>query len=267
MALSTLEWGLVALLMLFPLLWQFSHAFRYYLKNIFLNCWIMISAIIVIPLALPRPGNVENMRYVKWLLHKGGIMLGLRFQVRNHENLTSAPTPCVVVCNHQSSVDTIGMLKMMPPRTTVLVKKELLYAGPFGAASWLCGIVFVDRSNRSKAHEVMANTAKIMHDRKLNIWIFPEGTRNFNGKMLQFKKGAFHLAIQAKVPIYPVVFSSYRNFLNTKAKVFNTGEVIISCLPPVSTEGLTIDDVTKLTEQVQSVMEMEYERISTDLKS
>lgn len=56
------------------------------------------------------------------------------------------------------------MMEVMPPRTTALAKKELVYAGPFGLASWLSGIIFVDRSNPEKAHKTMERVAKIMHD-------------------------------------------------------------------------------------------------------
>jgi lysophosphatidate acyltransferase len=56
------------------------------------------------------------------------------------------------------------------------------------------------------------------------IWIFPEGTRNATNKLLPFKKGAFHLAIQAQIPIVPLVVSSYNSFYNKKNKLFTSGK-------------------------------------------
>lgn len=55
------------------------------------------------------------------------------------------------------------------------------------------------------------------------IWIFPEGTRNADGKLRQFKKGAFNLAVQAQIPIVPLVISSYNGFYNKKQKLFTSG--------------------------------------------
>lgn len=46
--------------------------------------------------------------------------------------------------------------------------------------------------------------------------------------MLPFKKGAFHLAIQAQVPIVPVVVANYSDVLNLKKKMFNKGVIDVS---------------------------------------
>ena len=53
--------------------------------------------------------------------------------------------------------------------------------------------------------------------------MFPEGTRNMSNEMLEFKKGAFHLALVGQLPILPVIISSYRGFLSHPHKVFNPG--------------------------------------------
>jgi 1-acyl-sn-glycerol-3-phosphate acyltransferase len=70
----------------------------------------------------------------------------------------------------------------------------------------------------------------------------------------EFKKGAFHVAIQGQVPILPVVFSSYRTFLDKKLKIFNLGEIIIEALPPISTEGLSADDIDQLMQKTRQLM-------------
>jgi len=54
------------------------------------------------------------------------------------------------------------------------------------------------------------------------MWIFPEGTRSKKSELLPFKKGAFHIAMQNKLPIVPVVISPY-TFINDEKKIFNSG--------------------------------------------
>jgi 1-acyl-sn-glycerol-3-phosphate acyltransferase len=54
------------------------------------------------------------------------------------------------------------------------------------------------------------------------MWIFPEGTRRKNAELLPFKKGAFHIAMQNKLPIVPVIISPY-TFINDEKKIFNHG--------------------------------------------
>ena len=61
-----------------------------------------------------------------------------------------------------------AMMKHLPDRCTALAKKELLYAGTFGLAAWLCGIVFVDRINRDRARQTMGKTAQIMHSKNVS---------------------------------------------------------------------------------------------------
>ena len=56
------------------------------------------------------------------------------------------------------------------------------------------------------------------------MFIFPEGTRNRSGRLLPFKKGAFHLAIQTQLPIVPVVISCYNSFLDHEKKIFDDGK-------------------------------------------
>lgn len=103
--------------------------------------------------------------------------------------------------------------------------------------------------------------------RKIKLWMFPEGTRRNTGEIHEFKKGAFHAAIQAQVPIVPVVFSSYKFFLDTKAKVFNNGIIIITALPAVSTEGLTIKDVDELIEKTKSLMNVTYTKTTNEISA
>ena len=58
---------------------------------------------------------------------------------------------------------------------------------------------------------------------QVKLWVFPEGTRSMGDEMLPFKKGAFHLAVEGQLPILPIVYSSYRGFLNHPCKIFNPG--------------------------------------------
>lgn len=108
-------------------------------------------------------------------------------------------------------------------RGTAVIKKLLLYAFPFGIGVWLCGTLFIDRRNKQDAVTQLQMQLEAIQKRSSKILIFPEGTRSQAGKILQFKKGAFHLAIDSQSMIQTVVVSKY-HFLSSKEKYFGKGE-------------------------------------------
>ncbi len=91
----------------------------------------------------------------------------------------------------------------------------------------LSGTVFIDRGNRADALRAFDGAAAEMRRERQNVFIFPEGTRSYaNGPELgAFKKGAFHLAVQASVDILPVVAANYAGVLNVRARRFRAGKI------------------------------------------
>lgn len=122
---------------------------------------------------------------------------------------------------------------------------------------WLSETVFINRTNHASALHAFASAAEHMHTKQQSVFIFPEGTRSYapSPSLLPFKKGAFHLAIQAQVPIVPVVAANYAPVLDMKARHFWPGRVPVRVLPPVPTEGLAPGDVVELMGRVRARME------------
>ena len=120
----------------------------------------------------------------------------------------------------------------------------------------LSNTIFIDRANRKSAVAAFDSVAKHMHSKRQSVYIFPEGTRSYYDKpdMLPFKKGAFHLAIQAQVPIVPIVVANYSNILNIRRKIFRAGRIPIKVLPPIETKGLETKDVDGLCMRVREAM-------------
>jgi lysophosphatidate acyltransferase len=85
--------------------------------------------------------------------------------------------------------------------------------------------------------------------------------------MVEFKKGAFHMAIQNQAPIIPVVFSSYYYFLRPKEKLFNSGKIIIEALPEISTVGLTVSDLNDLMRKTKDIMVEKFNELNDELRT
>lgn len=125
---------------------------------------------------------------------------------------------------------------------------------------YLGGIIFIDRKS-STAKQVLNNAMKELKTKNIKFCIFAEGTRRNTGEIHEFKKGAFYIAIQEKIPIIPVVFSSYKSFLCNERKIFNSGEVTVKALPEISTKNLKLSDINELIFKVRNEMIKVYNKM------
>ncbi|XP_033226916.1 1-acyl-sn-glycerol-3-phosphate acyltransferase alpha [Belonocnema kinseyi] len=254
MAPSCFEVILVASILVLPFLYETSRTFRYYFKFLVYYGVVMVNALLLTPYFCFRPYNVRNLVVASsWCRHVNSL-LGLRWELRGREHLEKEQA-CVIVANHQSSMDILGMFEIWPvmDKCTVIAKKEIFYVWPFGLAAWLCGLIFIDRINSDKARTVINEATQDIKDKKIKLWFFPEGTRRNTGDIHPFKKGAFHVAINSQLPVLPVVFSSYY-FLCKEEKRLDPGRIIVTTLPPIPTVGLSTNDVEALMEKTRQKM-------------
>ncbi|KAM6334168.1 1-acyl-sn-glycerol-3-phosphate acyltransferase alpha-like [Alca torda] len=255
------------LLLLLPLaallLYRYNATFHYFCKVAFFNCWIVAVSTLLSPFAALWGRSVENMKLLRAAILPLKYFYGIKMQVWGSEHL-NIKGPYVIVCNHQASLDLIGIVEIIPDHCVPIVKKELMYMGTVGWACWLSGMIFINRHKREDAINVISQTARTMQRENLRVLIFPEGTRNQDKSMLPFKRGAFHLAVQAQVPIFPIVISPYRDFFSSKDKKFTSGTCTIQILPKVETQGLSPKDVPELTETVRQTMVDALAEMSTN---
>ncbi|XP_032722068.1 1-acyl-sn-glycerol-3-phosphate acyltransferase beta [Lontra canadensis] len=254
---------LTAALLLLLLLVQLSRSARFYAK-ITLYCALCVSASMVaavVCLLRHHGRTVENMRIIKWFVLKFKYVFGLRFEIKGLQKL-EVDHPCVIISNHQSILDMMGLMEALPKRCVQIAKRELIFLGPVGLIMYLGGIFFINRQHSRTAVTVMADVGEHMVRDNLKVWIYPEGTRNDNGDLLPFKKGAFYLAIQTQVPIIPVIYSSFSSFYNPKTKLFTSGTIKVEVLDAIPTRGLTVADVPKLMDTCHRAMRTTFLRVS-----
>ncbi|KAM7033816.1 1-acyl-sn-glycerol-3-phosphate acyltransferase beta [Acridotheres tristis] len=262
MELGWLLWG-TAVLLLLHVLMELSPTVNFALRIGFycLLC-LATSALAAVACLLANGGRtVKNMRIIRAAVRTFKYFFGLRFEVKGLENF-KVEGPAIIVSNHQSILDMMGLMEVLPDNCVQVGKKELMYMGSVGLIMYLGGVIFINRKSTSSAKMVMSEVAKTMVAENVKVWVYPEGTRNCTGDLLPFKKGAFHIAVQAQVPVIPVVYSSFTSFYNPKTKLFTSGKIKVEVLPPVETKGLTSDDVTDLTDRCFSTMRETLFRLS-----
>nr|CDS20143.1 1 acyl sn glycerol 3 phosphate acyltransferase [Echinococcus granulosus] len=177
----------------------------------------------------------------------------MRHRVHGIENQVT-DGPRIIVVNHQSALDIPALIPVWPRRSTFVAKRSIATYASFGLLVWFLKAILIDRSNRDDSIHKLRNAAKIVKEHQVSVIIFPEGTRG-DGKsgLLPFKKGAFYLAVEAQVPVQPVVIASYSGF-DISNRVARGGVCDIFILPSVSTIGMVASDVAPLADRVQKKM-------------
>jgi 1-acyl-sn-glycerol-3-phosphate acyltransferase len=162
--------------------------------------------------------------------------------------------PAIYVTNHTSALDIFISMAICPYGGCGVGKKEVVRVPFFGWAYWLSGHLLIDRGNREKAVASMNKLSKFVNDKKLSIWIWPEGTRSMDGKLIPFKKGFVHLALATGLPIVPVIFHGAHKRWPAKTMQFYPGEVRVEVLEPIPTGSWSKGTVDNHVTEVRKVM-------------
>lgn len=183
------------------------------------------------------------------------LSTGVEFKiVSGSQYLTTRPA--VLISNHQTELDVLLLGSIFPPYCSVTAKKSLARIPFLGWFMQLSGTVFIDRANRETAFKAFEGAAEEMQRLRQSVFIFPEGTRSYatEPRMLPFKKGAFHLAVKAGVPVVPIVAENYCDLLSLKERRFKAGVIRVKVLAPIPTTGLTSANVDDLTRDTRDLM-------------
>jgi 1-acyl-sn-glycerol-3-phosphate acyltransferase len=161
-----------------------------------------VAAIIGFPAAFIM-GDVRVLyRLFMWGAWAGVWITGVRVETVGLDTLDQSRS-YIFMTNHVSNLDPPIQIPLIPRRTSVMVKKELFKVPILGAAMRMGSLVPVDRGNRDAGIEAV-RASKLVVQKGLNMTIYVEGKRSFDGKLLPFKKGPVYLAMECGVPVVPV---------------------------------------------------------------
>ena len=176
-------------------------------------------------------------------------LAAIDLRVEGEEHLWSQ-RPAVFIFNHQSALDGVLMIKMLRRDVTGVGKQELRNYPVIGPMLAGAGVVFVDRKNSAKAIRALEPAVDALREGR-SLVIAPEGTRSVTPRLGRFKKGAFHMAMQAGVPIVPVVFRNVLDAMPKDAVVVRPATVEAVVLPPVDTSKWTVEGLDTEIEAIR----------------
>ena len=180
----------------------------------------------------------------------GTRFAGLQISVKGKHNLTDF-RPAVFCFNHQSAADFFIMMKLLRNDFKGIAKKELEKT-PIGPVFKALGAIYIDRSNKASAIEAMKPAVEALKN-GISIAIAPEGTRSGTPELGPFKKGAFHLAIQAGVPIVPIVIKNAYKAISKGSFMLHPTHIEVVVLDPVETALWKVKNLDQYVEDVRDL--------------
>jgi len=171
----------------------------------------------------------------------------------------------IFMTNHVSNLDPPIQIPLIPRRTSVMVKKELFKVPILGRTMRMGSLVPVDRGNREAGIEAVRAAKSIVVEQGVNMTVYVEGGRSFDGKLLPFKKGPFYLAMECGVPVIPITIVGTHYAMPKARFSIRPGKVTVIFHPPIEPKDFVSREC--LMEKVRAVIEsglpVEYRQTAT----
>jgi len=200
----------------------------------------------------------KSAELMYWVGIKGVVfitrLMGLRVIVEGRENIP--PGVCMFAANHTSNADAAAIVGAIPRRLAIFGRKSLFDIPIVGLAFTLAKFVPVDRGNRDAALASVKQAIEYMKQ-GFSFLVYPEGTRSPDGRLQRFKKGAFVMAIEAGVPIVPVMCAGAHRVMKKKSLVIHPGTVTVRFAKPIDAADYTIERRDELARRVHDAIAAE----------
>jgi len=198
-------------------------------------------------------------RVAMWSAWTGVRLTGIRVQTVGLDHLDVKRT-YVFMSNHVSNIDPPIMVPLIPRRTSVMVKKELFDYPILGKTMRLGSLVPVDRGNNEAGIAAVRAAAAVLRQ-GVNMMIYIEGHRSFDGKLLPFKKGPFYLAMECGVPVVPVTIAGSHQVMPKGRFAIKPGTVTVIFHTPIEPQDFGSREclMKKVRRAINSGLPEEYQ--------
>ncbi len=199
-----------------------------------------------------------DQRLAGW---SAGLLRAARVTVvtQGRENIVEGES-YVVMSNHQSHFDIPVLFKALGIPVRMVAKKELFSIPVMGVAMRYAGFVEVDRSKKAKALKSLSRARARLEADRTSVWIAPEGTRSVDGRLTEFKRGGFHMAVAAGLRILPVAIGGTVSVHRSGELVVNKDRTVrVTVCPPIDPATYGRGSVQALIEDVRASIESALE--------
>ena len=224
-------------------------AFRAVLNLVLIATLTIFGSFVALGLRLFDATGDSVLRLARWWSRTITKLAGVKITVEHRAHLDPQRS-YVFMANHLSTVDIWAVFIAVPASFRFIAKKQLSFIPLFGWAMRAGRFIFIDRGNALAARRSIDH-AKDRIRAGASVLLFPEGTRSRDGALGPFKKGGFHLAIDAGAPVVPVALRGTRELMPRGSLLLRPGPVSVIIGEPIPTEGLSPDDRNALLDRVR----------------
>ena len=211
------------------------------IRTLYIAIWVVFATLVLGLLVIfisffIRSGNPVH-RIARFWGRSILMVSRIKVSVKGMSNIDRSQS-YIYMSNHQSNFDIPVLLGHLKIQFRWLAKMELFKIPIFGQAMRKAGYISIDRNNRESAFESLKTAARKIKN-GVSVVIFPEGTRSRDGKVRAFKKGGFVMALDAGVPIVPIVITGTSSIMTKGHLRINPGKVNMIIHPPIPTSTYT----------------------------
>jgi 1-acyl-sn-glycerol-3-phosphate acyltransferase len=223
-------------------------------KFLWLMFWACVMTLVLTPpifaaAFLSRTGNLPFTLSKIWAWAML-VATGTRVSITGKERIKKGVS-YVIISNHQSQFDILALVTSLGVQFRWMIKQELLKIPLFGYALYASRNIFVDRSNPERARESIARGVARL-PRGVSVMVFAEGTRSADGRLREFKKGGFVIALEKHFPVLPVTVNGSRKVLPKGALAFRSGRIDVAVGEPIETGAYNRENIEDLVAAARS---------------
>lgn len=202
----------------------------------------------------PEAADLQSLRIVQWAFRKVLFFSGLHYEVEGMENIPENEA-VLFVANHRSIFDTVLVYSLLPYRTGFVAKKSTLKVPLLRVWMKRLHCLFLDREDPRAGLQMILDAIEMIKE-GISVFIFPEGTRNSNEELLEFKGGSVKMASKTGCPIIPVAITGTRDALENHFPFIRSCHATVTFGDPIYPNKLNAEDKKHLAAYVQGTIQV-----------
>ncbi len=219
---------------------------------VFAGIYIVVMTPIAIALASLIGDTAIIYKFARLCIRVSGWIAGVRVRIQGAEKI-SPDGAYVFLSNHQGNCDVPALAHALPRDFRALMKKEVMRLPFLSIILKRVNFVPVDRRDANQARVAIDRGATLLRE-GLSFLAFPEGTRSRDGRLGEFKKGVFIMALKAQKPVIPISILNSSMIQPPGSYRIHPGRIEVIFHDPIPTENMTMDDRDQLIQLTRTAI-------------